>query len=164
MPMLGCAHAWVGEGHSAFSCPTKIRGWKILLGNLRPVAAQRCPPCWKWFWAHCGCVFRLWSPLCALLAIVYQKEREEAVPKTCWAINNDFSVPARSHSVTEHRQLLTEGWIVQQQQTPGLSVSFGNGLITCTGTLMCDIKDYWYCQACILTVSLLWAGFASWRK
>lgn len=49
------------------------------------------------------------SSLCALPAIVYQKECEEAIPKTCWAINKGFSVPTRSYSVAEHRQLLTEG-------------------------------------------------------
>lgn len=35
-----------------------------------------------------------------LLAIVYQKECEEAVTKACRAINNGFTVPNMSHSVT----------------------------------------------------------------
>lgn len=41
---------------------------------------------------------------------------------------------------------------------------FGNCLITCTGALTCDIKDYSWCQACILTASFLWVGFSSWKK
>ena len=40
------------------------------------------------------------SSLHALLAIVYQKECEEAVAKACRAINNGFAVPNMRHSVT----------------------------------------------------------------
>lgn len=34
----------------------------------------------------------------------------------------------------------------------------------CTGTSACDIRDYWCCQACALTMSLLEEGFSSWEK
>lgn len=40
------------------------------------------------------------TSLHTLLAIVYQKECEEAVGKACRAINNGFVVPNMSHSVT----------------------------------------------------------------
>lgn len=40
------------------------------------------------------------SSLHTLLAIVYQKECEEAVEKACHPMNNGFVVPNMSHSVT----------------------------------------------------------------
>ena len=46
------------------------------------------------------CVQALITSLHTLLAIVCQKECEEAVVKVCCAINNGFAVPNMSHSVT----------------------------------------------------------------
>lgn len=127
------------------------------IGKVAPCACPKSPsladvvPNVPWM-----CVKALaTSSLCTPLAIAYQKEHEEAVTVACHAINNGFAVRIWAFQWLEQRQLLTEGWIVQQQQTPGLSVRFGNCLITCTGMLTCDIKDYPCCKACILTVNLL---------
>lgn len=84
--------------------------------------------------------------------------------KTCCAIYNGFAVPKQAVQWLEQRQLMTKGWVVQQQQTPGLTVKFGNCLITCTGTLTSDIRDYGCCETGVRTVSFLRVAFSAWKK
>lgn len=100
-----CTCLGVRRAHSVFlQCQRswcEIVGWRILLGKLHPVPAQRASAWLRWFPACHGCVFKHWSPpLCTPLAIAYEKEHEEAVAVACHAIHNGFAVPNMSLSVT----------------------------------------------------------------
>lgn len=132
------------------------------IGKLSHCTSLKSPNLLRWFPAPWGCVSKHWSPLLSILAAVYQNECEEVIVRVCYAINNGFAVLSMSHSVTGAETAVDRRLNCSARQTPGLSVKFGNHLMTCIGT--CDIKDYWCWQACILIRSLLWVGFFSWKK